>query len=42
MSVDIDLTYIGFEGREKAFANINNALSRIVKKLKPDKFGVNT
>jgi predicted nucleotidyltransferase component of viral defense system len=41
MSVDIDLTYIGFEGREKAFANINNALSRIVKKLKSDKFGIN-
>ncbi|MCL1972206.1 MAG: nucleotidyl transferase AbiEii/AbiGii toxin family protein [Endomicrobia bacterium] len=41
VSVDIDLTYTGLEGREKAFVNINNALSRIVKKLKSDKFGVN-
>jgi predicted nucleotidyltransferase component of viral defense system len=41
VSVDIDLTYIGLEGRQEAFTNINNALSRIVKKLRSDKFGVN-
>ncbi|MDR1195334.1 MAG: nucleotidyl transferase AbiEii/AbiGii toxin family protein [Endomicrobium sp.] len=41
VSVDIDLTYTGFEGRQEAFSNINNALNRIVKKLKSDKFGVN-
>ena len=33
LSVDIDLAYIGFEGREKAFKNINEALQRIVDNL---------
>ena len=33
LSVDIDLAYIGFEGREKAFQNINEALQRIVDNL---------
>lgn len=33
LSVDIDLSYIGFEGREKAFKNINEALQRIVDSL---------
>jgi len=34
LSVDIDLTYIGFEEREKAVININSALERITKTLK--------
>ncbi|MDR0723995.1 MAG: nucleotidyl transferase AbiEii/AbiGii toxin family protein [Endomicrobium sp.] len=34
LSVDIDLTYIGFENRDIAFKNINNALERISTKLK--------
>lgn len=29
LSVDIDLQYVGFDGRESAFANINCALERI-------------
>ncbi len=33
LSVDIDLAYIGFEDREKAFKNINEALQRIVDNL---------
>jgi predicted nucleotidyltransferase component of viral defense system len=41
LSVDVDLTYTGLEERKEAFKNINDALSRIVKKLKADKFGVN-
>lgn len=34
LSVDIDLTYIGFETRDIAINNINSALNRIVDKLK--------
>jgi predicted nucleotidyltransferase component of viral defense system len=34
LSVDIDLQYINFDDRETAFANINNALVRIVNSLK--------
>lgn len=34
LSVDIDLTYIGFETRDVAIDNINSALNRIVDKLK--------
>ncbi len=34
LSVDIDLTYVGFEEREKAVDNINSALGRIAKTLK--------
>ena len=33
LSVDIDLTYIGFESRDIASANINNALKRIADDL---------
>lgn len=33
LSVDIDLTYIGFESRDIACANINNALKRIADDL---------
>ena len=33
LSVDIDLAYLGFEGRETAFKNINAALQRIVNDL---------
>lgn len=33
LSVDIDLTYIGFESRDMASANINNALKRIADDL---------
>lgn len=33
LSVDIDLAYIGFENRETAFTNINNALQRITNNL---------
>lgn len=30
LSVDIDLTYLGFEGRNEAFKNINDGLARIL------------
>lgn len=33
LSVDIDLTYLGFEGRDEAFKNINDGLARIVIRL---------
>jgi hypothetical protein len=33
LSIDIDLAYIGFESRKEAFANINNALEAIRKRL---------
>ncbi len=33
LSVDIDLTYIGFENRDIACENINNALKRITDDL---------
>jgi predicted nucleotidyltransferase component of viral defense system len=34
LSVDIDLQYINFDDRETAFANINDALARIVNSLR--------
>ena len=34
LSVDIDLTYTGFEQREDACRNINSALERMTKSLK--------
>jgi len=34
LSVDIDLSYLGFESRNEACKNINNALSSIVQNLK--------
>ena len=34
LSVDIDLTYTGFEQREDACRNINSALERLTKSLK--------
>lgn len=36
LSVDIDLTYLGFEGRSLVFTNINSALQRIEENLKKD------
>lgn len=40
LSVDIDLTYLGFENRSIAFSNINSALQRIEQNLRLD--GVKT
>lgn len=40
LSVDIDLTYLGFEDREEAFKNINNNLIRISEHL--EKIGIKT
>lgn len=33
LSVDIDLTYLGFEGRKEAIKNINDSLTRILIRL---------
>ena len=41
LSVDIDLTYTGFEQREEACRNINSALERLTKSLKIKGYNVN-